>query len=140
MLITEYNIYVGLLYMLYCTKTTVFLHKDAAWEACDEFERIHAEHIRLYIHSMEKKRTELREKVGEVEKAGVDWTLGCLSELQQEVSDLRRREDELEQLSLTEDPILFLKVRTSFVVFRFLHEEIFYKSCHSSHHINNRSP
>lgn len=87
-------------------------YKDAAWEACDDVERLCAEHIRLYVRSVERKRSEMREKVGEAEKAGVDWTNSRLGQLQREVSELRRREDELDQLSLTEDPIQFLKVVT----------------------------
>ncbi|XP_023271188.1 tripartite motif-containing protein 47-like [Seriola lalandi dorsalis] len=83
--------------------------RDAAWEACDDFERLCVEHIRLYVRSVERKRSEMREKVGGAEKAGVDWTNSCLGQLQREVSELRRREDKLNQLSLTEDPIQFLQ-------------------------------
>lgn len=54
----------------------------------------------------------MRDKVGEVEKAGVDWTNDCFRQLQREVSELRRREDKLNQLSQTEDAIQFLKVIT----------------------------
>ncbi len=89
--------------------------KDAAWEACDDIERQCAEHILSYVRSVERKRSEMREKVGEAEKAGVDWTNSRLGQLQREVLELRRREDELNQLSQTEDPIQFVKVVTCFV-------------------------
>ncbi|XP_040893780.1 E3 ubiquitin/ISG15 ligase TRIM25-like [Toxotes jaculatrix] len=79
--------------------------RDAAWEACDNFER----HISLFVRSAEEKCSEMREKVGEAEKAGVDWTYSHLGQLQREVFELKRREDKLNQLSLTEDPIHFLK-------------------------------
>lgn len=91
-------------------------YKDAAWEACDDFEQLCAENIRIYVRSVQRKCSEMREKVGEVEKAGVDWTNNCLRQLQREVSELRRREDKLNKLSLTDDPIQFLKVMTCFVV------------------------
>ena len=87
-------------------------HKDAAWEACDDIERLCVERIHSFVRSVERKRSEMREKVGEAEKAAVDWTNSHLGKLEREVLELRRREDELEQLSLTEDPIQFVKVMT----------------------------
>nr|XP_020469441.1 tripartite motif-containing protein 16-like [Monopterus albus] len=83
--------------------------KDAAWEVCDDFERLCAEHITVYVRSVERKCCEMREKVGEMEKAGVDWTNSHLWQLQREVSELRRKEDQLNQLLSTEDPIQFLR-------------------------------
>ncbi|KAK2918071.1 hypothetical protein Q8A73_004817 [Channa argus] len=77
--------------------------RESAWQACDDFERLCAEHIRF----VKWKCSEMREKVGEAEKAGVDWTNSCITQLQREVLELRRREDKLDQLSLTEDPIKF---------------------------------
>ncbi|XP_026220411.1 E3 ubiquitin-protein ligase TRIM47-like isoform X3 [Anabas testudineus] len=59
--------------------------------------------------SIRRKCSEMRDKVGEVEKAGVDWTNSGLGQLQHEVSELRRREEKLNQLSLTDNPIQFLK-------------------------------
>lgn len=94
-------------------------YKDAAWEACDDFEQQCAEHIRVYVRSVQRKCSEMRDKVGEVEKAGVDWTNSGLGQLQHEVSELRRREEKLNQLSLTDNPIQFLKVITCFAVLQF---------------------
>ncbi|XP_073328983.1 E3 ubiquitin/ISG15 ligase TRIM25-like [Pagrus major] len=83
--------------------------RDAAWEACDDFERLCAEHVRLYVRSVERKCSEMREKVGEAEKTGVDWTDSRLGRLQREVLELKRREEQIDQLTLTEDPIQFLQ-------------------------------
>lgn len=52
----------------------------------------------------------MREKVGEAEKAGVDWTNSRLGQLNREVFELRRRANELDQLSRTDDPIHFIQV------------------------------
>ncbi|XP_004570872.1 E3 ubiquitin/ISG15 ligase TRIM25 [Maylandia zebra] len=83
--------------------------RDAAWEVCDDFERVCEERILLYTHFLRKKCSEMREKVGEAEKAGVDWTEHHLGQLKREVSELRRRESKICQLSQTEDPIQFLQ-------------------------------
>ncbi|XP_031720342.1 tripartite motif-containing protein 16-like [Anarrhichthys ocellatus] len=83
--------------------------RDAAWGACDDLERLCVERIRLFVRSVERKRSEMRERFGEAEKAGVDWTNNHLGQLEREVLELRKREDELHQLSLTEDPIQFLQ-------------------------------
>ncbi|CAJ1057347.1 E3 ubiquitin-protein ligase TRIM47-like [Xyrichtys novacula] len=83
--------------------------RDSAWEVCDEFEQICAENIRSYVCYIEKKCSEMREKAGEAEKAGVDRTNSHLRELQREVLKLRRMEDKLDQLSQTQNPIQFLQ-------------------------------
>lgn len=56
----------------------------------------------------------MREKVGEAEKAGVDRTERLLRLLKREVSELRRKESKICQLSQTEDPIQFLQVMAAF--------------------------
>lgn len=83
--------------------------RDAAWEACDGFERQCNEHLRLYTHSMEKKCVEMRDKFGEVEKAGLDWTNGQIQRLEREVYKLNEIDHNLSHLSETDDPIQFLK-------------------------------
>ncbi|XP_051238354.1 E3 ubiquitin-protein ligase TRIM47 isoform X2 [Dicentrarchus labrax] len=83
--------------------------RDAAWEACDDFERQCAEHIRFYTLLVERKCSEMREKVGEAEKAGVDWTDSRLGRLIREVLELKTREDKINQLSQTEDLIQFFQ-------------------------------
>ncbi|KAF7663622.1 hypothetical protein LDENG_00205730 [Lucifuga dentata] len=83
--------------------------RAAAWEMLDDFERLCVEHICSYICSVERKCTEMREKVGETEKAGIDWTNSQIGQLQRETSELRRRKDQLTQISLMQDPIQFLQ-------------------------------
>uniref|UniRef100_UPI0037E74CAF E3 ubiquitin/ISG15 ligase TRIM25-like n=1 Tax=Semicossyphus pulcher TaxID=241346 RepID=UPI0037E74CAF len=80
--------------------------KDAALEECDAFTRFCSEHIRYVM----RKCSEMRTTVGEAKKAGVDWTNSHLGKLRREEHELRRRKDQLRQLSLIEDqPIQFLK-------------------------------
>ncbi|XP_071380884.1 E3 ubiquitin/ISG15 ligase TRIM25-like [Centroberyx affinis] len=83
--------------------------RAAAWETLDDFERVCMEHICSYVRSVERRCSEMRQKVGETEKAAVDRTNALLGKLRCEVSELRRREAQLNQLSLTEDPIQFLR-------------------------------
>ncbi|KAF3854573.1 hypothetical protein F7725_022628, partial [Dissostichus mawsoni] len=75
--------------------------RDAAWEACDDLETC--------VRNTSRKRSEMRERVGEAEKSAVDWTNIRVGQLECEVSELRSREDRLNQLSLTEDPIQFVQ-------------------------------
>lgn len=59
---------------------------------------------------MEKKCVEMRDKVGEVEKAGLDWTNGQIERLEREVYKLQEMDQNLSYLAETDDPIQFLKV------------------------------
>uniref|UniRef100_A0A1A7XIV9 Tripartite motif containing 16 n=2 Tax=Iconisemion striatum TaxID=60296 RepID=A0A1A7XIV9_9TELE len=104
----EDRVLVSLIEMKELTKAADSI-RDAAWEACDDFERQCSEHILSYVLSLERKCSEMRDKVGQEEKAGVDWTKGHLGQLEREVNKLRRMEHQLHQLSLTDDPIQFLK-------------------------------
>ncbi|MEQ2284962.1 hypothetical protein AMECASPLE_026996 [Ameca splendens] len=83
--------------------------RDAAWEASDNFEQQCTKHLHLYAHSLEKKCVEMRDKVGEVEKAGVDWTKNHIGRLEREVHKLKGMGHNLCQLAQTDDPIQFLK-------------------------------
>uniref|UniRef100_A0A3Q2QJ85 E3 ubiquitin/ISG15 ligase TRIM25 n=1 Tax=Fundulus heteroclitus TaxID=8078 RepID=A0A3Q2QJ85_FUNHE len=83
--------------------------RDAAWEASDNFEEQCTEHLRLYVHSLEKKCTEMRDKVEEVEKAGVDWTTNHIGRLEREIHNLKGLGQNLCQLAQTDDPIQFIK-------------------------------
>lgn len=84
--------------------------KDAAWESCNDFEQVCGERIRTYVRFVQTKFSEMREEIGDTEKAGVDWLNDCVRQLQREVCELRSSEDKLDQLSLIDDPIQFLKV------------------------------
>ncbi|XP_027892491.1 E3 ubiquitin-protein ligase TRIM47-like isoform X2 [Xiphophorus couchianus] len=83
--------------------------QDAAWESSNNFEQRCTEHLRLYNHFLEKKCLEMRGKVEEVEKAGVDWTNGHKAQLEHEVHKLREMDHNLCQLAQADDPIQFLK-------------------------------
>ncbi|MGH0118752.1 UNVERIFIED_CONTAM: hypothetical protein FKN15_005738 [Acipenser sinensis] len=70
-----------------------------------ESEKIFTELIR----SIEKIHTEVIELIGANEKAAVNQAEGRMKKLEQEISELRRRNAELKQLSETEDHIHFLQ-------------------------------
>ena len=72
----------------------------------EDSERIFTELIR----SIEKKRSEVTELIRTQEKNQLRQTEELLEKLQQEIDDLKRRNTELEQLSVTEDHIHFLQV------------------------------
>ncbi|KAL1005177.1 hypothetical protein UPYG_G00055560 [Umbra pygmaea] len=79
--------------------------KRSAQAAVENSERIFTELIR----SIERRHSELKEKIRAQEKAEVSRAEGLLEKLEQEVSELRRRDVELEKLSHTEDHIQFLQ-------------------------------
>ena len=72
----------------------------------EDSERIFTEMIR----SIERRRSEVKERIRDQEKAEVSQAEGLLKRLEQEIAELKRRDAELEQLSHTEDHIHFLKV------------------------------
>ncbi|KAL1005107.1 hypothetical protein UPYG_G00054590 [Umbra pygmaea] len=84
---------------------TVDSLKCSAQAAVEDSERIFTELIR----SIERRHSELKEKIRAQEKAEVSRAEGLLEKLEQEVSELRRRDVELEKLSHTEDHIQFLQ-------------------------------
>ncbi|XP_070964741.1 tripartite motif-containing protein 16-like isoform X1 [Oncorhynchus clarkii lewisi] len=61
------------------------------------------------IHSVEKRRSEVKELISAQEKAQVSRAKRHLKQLEQEVAELRRRDAELKHLSHTEDHIHFLQ-------------------------------
>uniref|UniRef100_A0AAZ3RRB9 Tripartite motif-containing protein 16-like n=1 Tax=Oncorhynchus tshawytscha TaxID=74940 RepID=A0AAZ3RRB9_ONCTS len=61
------------------------------------------------IHSVEKRRSEVKELISAQEKAQVSRAKRHLKQLEQEVAGLRRRDAELKYLSQTEDHIHFLQ-------------------------------
>ncbi|XP_029582504.1 tripartite motif-containing protein 29 [Salmo trutta] len=77
----------------------------SARSALEDTERVFTELIR----SMELKRFEVRELIKAQEKTAVSQAEGLLAKLEQEMSEMRRRDAELEQLSHTEDHIFFLQ-------------------------------
>nr|XP_029517315.1 tripartite motif-containing protein 16-like isoform X2 [Oncorhynchus nerka] len=79
--------------------------KHSAQAAVEDSDRIFTE----LIHSIERRRSELKELIRDQEKAQVSQADGLLEQLEQEIAELRRRNAELEQLSHTEDHIHFLQ-------------------------------
>ncbi|KAL7889036.1 hypothetical protein AOLI_G00040100 [Acnodon oligacanthus] len=86
-------------------KQAVVTLKCSAQAAVEDSERIFAELIR----SIEKKRSEVTELIRAQEKNQLRQTGELLENLQQEIDDLKRRNTELEQLSVAEDHIYFLQ-------------------------------
>ncbi|KAL2092779.1 hypothetical protein ACEWY4_012577 [Coilia grayii] len=79
--------------------------KSSAQTAVEESERMFTEMMR----SIERRRSEVTELIRAQEKAEVSRAEGLLKRLEQEIAELKRRDAELKQLSLTEDHIHFLK-------------------------------
>ncbi|XP_063048428.1 E3 ubiquitin/ISG15 ligase TRIM25-like [Engraulis encrasicolus] len=68
--------------------------------------------VRMFIditRSMDQRRSEVTELIRAQEKAEVSRTEGLLKRLEQEIAELKRTDAEMKQLSLTKDPIHFLK-------------------------------
>ncbi|XP_062398858.1 tripartite motif-containing protein 16-like [Sardina pilchardus] len=79
--------------------------KSSAQIAIEDSERTFTE----MIHSIERRRSEVKELIRAQEKAEVNRAEGIRKQLEQEIAELKRRDAELEQLSHTEDHIHFLK-------------------------------
>ncbi|KAL7882333.1 hypothetical protein AOLI_G00091820, partial [Acnodon oligacanthus] len=86
-------------------RNAVESHKRSAQTAVENTEKIFADLIR----SIERRRSELSELIRAQENAAVSRAEGALRRLEQEISELRCRNTELEQLSLSEDHIHFLQ-------------------------------
>ncbi|XP_066532786.1 tripartite motif-containing protein 16-like [Hoplias malabaricus] len=86
-------------------KEAVKALKSSAQTAVRDSKRIFTELIR----SFEKKRSELTELIRAQEKAELSRAEELLEKLEQEISDLKRRHTELEQLPHTDDHIHFLQ-------------------------------
>ena len=81
-------------------------YQNSGQSAVEDSERMFAEMIRY----MERRRSEVTELIRAQEKAEVSRAEGLLKRLEQEIAELKRRDAEMKQLSLTEDHIHFLKV------------------------------
>ncbi|XP_063049767.1 tripartite motif-containing protein 16-like [Engraulis encrasicolus] len=79
--------------------------KSGAQTAVEESERMFTE----MISSIERRRSEVTEMIRAQEKAEVSRAEGLLKRLEQEIAELKRTDAEMKQLSLTQDPIHFLK-------------------------------
>lgn len=79
--------------------------KSSAQAAVDDSERTFTE----MIQSIEKKRSEVTKLIRAREKTGVSLVEGLLKKLEQEITELRKKNAELEEFTQTEDHIYFLK-------------------------------
>ncbi|XP_063049864.1 tripartite motif-containing protein 16-like [Engraulis encrasicolus] len=79
--------------------------KSGTQTAVKESERMFTEMIR----SIERRRSEVTKLIRAQEKAEVSRAEGLLKRLEQEIAELKRTDAEMKQLSLTQDPIHFLK-------------------------------
>ncbi|KAL0983758.1 hypothetical protein UPYG_G00132350 [Umbra pygmaea] len=86
--------------------------KGFAQVAVEDSERIFTE----LIGFIEKRCTEVKELIRAQEKTQVSLAEGVLEQLEQEVSELRRRDVELKKFSHTEDHIHFLQIFQSLFV------------------------
>nr|XP_055059018.1 tripartite motif-containing protein 16-like [Misgurnus anguillicaudatus] len=85
-------------------------YKRSAQTAIMDSEKIFTELIR----SIERHRSEVTQLIRDQEKTAVSRAEGLLKQLEQEMSDLRRRDAELKQLSYIDDHIQFLQSFQSF--------------------------
>ncbi|KAG9281571.1 tripartite motif-containing protein 16-like [Astyanax mexicanus] len=86
-------------------KQAMAIFKISAQAAVEDSEKIFTEMIR----SIEKKRSEVMELIRDQEETGLSEAEELLEKLEQQISDLKRKNTELNQLSQTEDHISFLQ-------------------------------
>ncbi|XP_069054553.1 E3 ubiquitin-protein ligase TRIM39-like isoform X1 [Lepisosteus oculatus] len=79
--------------------------RSSAHTAVQDTDRIFTE----LIHSIERTRSEVTELIRAQERAAVSQAEGLLERLEKEITELKRRDAELNQLSHTEDHIHFLQ-------------------------------
>ncbi|XP_010863383.2 tripartite motif-containing protein 16-like protein [Esox lucius] len=79
--------------------------KRSAQTAVEDSEKIFTE----LIHSIERRRSELKDLIRAQEKAQVSQAEGLLEKLKQEIAELKKTSTVLEQISHTEDHIHFLQ-------------------------------
>ncbi|KAG7319680.1 hypothetical protein KOW79_016823 [Hemibagrus wyckioides] len=80
-------------------------HKLSAQVALEQSEKTFSE----IICFIEKKRAKIQDLIRAQEKIAVSRAEGLLKQLEEEISELQRQDEELQQLSLTEDHIHFLQ-------------------------------
>ncbi|KAK2887604.1 hypothetical protein Q8A67_015832 [Cirrhinus molitorella] len=79
-------------------------------------EKENAAHVELLtnlIHSIERCQTELLEIMEEEQKAAEKWEQKLIEDLEQEITELKMRNNEMEQLSQTEDHLHLLQIYSS---------------------------
>ncbi|XP_073701135.1 uncharacterized protein [Garra rufa] len=86
-------------------REAVETHKHSAQTAVQDSERIFTE----LIHSIEKIRSEVTQWIRDKEKAAVSQAEGLMYQMEQQIDDLKRKHEELDQFSKTDDYIYFLQ-------------------------------
>ncbi|XP_076838362.1 tripartite motif-containing protein 16-like [Brachyhypopomus gauderio] len=86
-------------------RRVVDIHKRSAQTALNDSEKVFGE----MISSIQSRRAEVQDVIQAQEKVAVSRAECFLKQLEEEVAELRRRDEELRQLSLTEDHIHFLQ-------------------------------
>ncbi|XP_065152515.1 finTRIM family, member 81 [Paramisgurnus dabryanus] len=90
-------------------------HKESAKAAVEQSEAIFADRIR----TMKRKREEITKMIKNQEEAEESVVKKHIDSLEQEISDLIKRHDELEQISEIEDDIHFIQKFSSLSQFQF---------------------
>ncbi|XP_005476537.1 tripartite motif-containing protein 47 [Oreochromis niloticus] len=91
-------------------RKAIFSLSRSARAAAEESDAIFSELIR----SIELKRFEVRELIKAQEKTAIGEAEKLLEQIQKEITELKKNEDELDKLSHAEDPIHFLQSCQSF--------------------------
>lgn len=85
----------------------MYLHCQGSGDAAvDQNEKAYAEIVLM----ADKRRCAVNELIRVQEKAAVSRAEALVERLEREISEMRKADDELKQLSLTEDHIHFLQV------------------------------
>ncbi|KAL0175033.1 hypothetical protein M9458_031001, partial [Cirrhinus mrigala] len=79
---------------------------SSAQEAVENIEKVFTE----LICSLEKKHSEIKEQIRAQEKTEIDRAEELHKHLDQELTELRKRQTEAEKLLITDDQLHFLKV------------------------------
>lgn len=83
-----------------------FCHQCCGDAAVDQNQKAYTE----IIHMADKRRCAVKELIRVQEKAAVSQVEALVDRLEKEICELRKGEEELKRLSLTEDHIHFLQV------------------------------
>ncbi|XP_048015965.1 tripartite motif-containing protein 16-like protein [Megalobrama amblycephala] len=88
-----------------CYLCMIDVHYSSALETMEDIEKVFTE----LICSLEKKRSEIKEQIRAQEKTEIDRAEELHKHLDQELTELRKRQAEIEKLLITEDQVIFLK-------------------------------
>lgn len=81
--------------------------QSSAYRALQESEKLFGD----MLHTIERMQQEMAKLISSNKRAALNTAEGHMDRLGQEIADLKRRDNELTQLSRTEDHIHFIQVR-----------------------------